>query len=316
MSTERVHVGWLRERYAIVDFTTVAVGAVMLCIHALVLSQIGTAEPINSGYRDSASSGVGLVVWVVVESVIVVAIWRFRHLLPAWLRNAIVKVLKIVVGVTIAAAVILGLLMTSLAEGAAYVAVAVAVMAAAWYTDTDPWIATHDAIAVVLGAGVALFLGRLLGPVPMVVVLALALAWDYAAVDLSELMGDLVKASAAAKIPNYVAIPQASGLTLAEVRTFVQGHDDGAERPGALGVLIGLGDFVIPSALLVSLVLATGEVLTPLVVLPAVGIYAGIPALAAAEGMTPALPYLNTGALVGLVVALILFPDQLAVVLG
>jgi presenilin-like A22 family membrane protease len=90
------------------------------------------------------------------------------------------------------------------------------------------------------------------------------------------------------------------------VRDFLSGEKD--TKPENLALLIGLGDFVFPSLLVASIYVAS-ESHVP-VVTTIVGIVVATivlrDSLERADGGLPALPYLNTGAIVGYGVGLVL----------
>lgn len=304
-------------RYQIGTFQTAVVAGIMLCLHALILpGAAGVEIPETTTRHTSPTFGVWAVGILVVETFAIVFVWRRREWIPDWIRSAVVRGVKLVVWGTLlaVAAVVLakgdGLVLASSA------AVWLSVVAACYYFDIGLWLVVHNLAAFGFAVFASMIAGTLFGPGAIVVVLVLSLVWDHVAVNLSDIMGDLVDASAAAKIPNYFALPRAGGIDLADVRKVTRGIGDGVEPPAALGLVIGVGDFVIPTAFLVSLAIEVGGLWHPLVVLPALGVYAAIPALAGADGATPALPYLNTGALLGAAAAIALAPASVGVLFG
>lgn len=280
------------------DWRTLFIGAVMVATQLgafLLLTTEFAANPPTTA--ESPIDGLWLVALFVVESLVIVALWRLFGLLPEWVQT-LLKFLWGVVKLAMAAVVlvIMGYMLTTPAWWTVVVA---GVVMAVVYLSRDTgllWIA-HNAVAFGLSVLFLTLAARAIGPWVAVPLLVGALVWDYVAVSLSDLMGDLVNFSLSAGIPNYYVIPSALHVDIGGVKEFVR--EDDVDMPTGCAGLIGLGDFLFPSLLVLSAVdkYATASLFAGLGVL--VGIVTLSGAIKQAEGGLPALPWVNTGALVG-----------------
>lgn len=160
-----------------------------------------------------------------------------------------------------------------------------------------------NAVGLGLGIAVTTLLGHELGPSVVVPLLVVMLLYDLVAVDFSDLMGDIIKFSTGSGIPNYIVVPSRVRVDFGRVQEFLADVDD-EEKPDDIATVIGLGDFVFPGLLTVSASVAVDGVLVPATALGsllgaclAVGVMRA--ALQRRDGTLPALPWLNTGAILG-----------------
>jgi len=167
------------------------------------------------------------------------------------------------------------------------------------------WIA-FNIIALCMGVVIVLIGGLNLSPRLAIVVMVAFLIYDHIAVHLTNIMSDFVSLSSSTKFPNFLIIPTQLRIDLSRVHTYIQGELD--ERPDELAVMIGLGDFIFPSVLVVSVFVAAEASITVPVITTIVGLSLSVFVLRAslerAESGLPALPYLNTGAIGGYLLGL------------
>lgn len=241
---------------------------------------------------------------IVVYSLILVAAWRFYGRIPNVVRRALRAILSRVIDAWVAFVIIL--MAVTLVIGpwdvrAVSLSGLVVIYAAFKIQDTDfEWL-LHNTVAFVLSVGAVALLGMMLDPWVAIVLMILLVVWDYVAVFLSELMADLVDFSASAGIPNYYVIPSGCRVELATVQEYVK--DPTGDSPPRVAGVIGVGDFVFPSLLVIS---AATQVDHAIALAAALGTLGSVVALSAAssraEGALPALPWLNTGAIAGFLV--------------
>lgn len=301
----------------VLDYEAAALAGLMLAIHAagLWLAATATVPAIELGGSGQATDPAivpGAVALVVVESLVIVAVWGLVKRLPAWVRRCL----------TYAAGVALSLVVGWVAYSAAGL-VAVGMFAALLLTLRVCnlvglfWLPRNLA-GVGLGiVGVAV-LGRSLSPAIVILLLVLFLAWDVFAVDLTDIMGSLVEFSQSADIPNFIVVP--SGLFIDESALDEFMSDPVEEpRPENVATIIGLGDFVVPGILPAALATTTAGV--PLAAIGAVvGAAVSMVVLQRSmehrEGGAPALLWTNTGAIGGFAVGALLGSTPLAELLG
>lgn len=242
------------------------------------------------------SFGVGGVGLIVVESVVIVAAFRIWKWSGDWFKMLVKTGVVAIALVGLWRMFVAGQLWMLLP----IVGVAVIDQALAVY-DLD-WI-TFNALALALGIGMTALVGSLVAPVVLIPAMVLMLAWDHVAVNLSDIMGDLVEFSSSVSIPNYIVIPDGWTVDFESVSDFVADGLDGGERPDGLGGIIGVGDFVFPAALTISAAVAVGESFGVVAWGSLVGTLGATLVLSAAlersDGGLPALPWLNTGAILG-----------------
>lgn len=162
-----------------------------------------------------------------------------------------------------------------------------------------------NAVAIVWGALVVGVGGMVLTPLPIIVLLALLLVWDFIAVYFSGHMTELADGISNLRTPALLVFPASPSFSLPE------SLDDVSEKPV---MLLGTGDLVIPSLLVVSAatfspapVIEIGLLqLTAPAIGAAIGILVGVVAMFNLPGRVHAgLPPLNTGAVAGYVAACI-----------
>lgn len=171
------------------------------------------------------------------------------------------------------------------------------------------WIG-FNVIALLLGVIVVAIASQQIAPVVVLPIMVAFTIYDYVAVDLSNIMGDLVSFSGSLKLPNLIVVPNTLRIDLDALFAYMQGERD--EKPDGVAFVIGLGDFIFPTLLVASVYVQESISFTPPVVGAMLGTLIAIPVLRAAvirrDKATPALPWLNTGAIggyaIGLVVAL------------
>jgi presenilin-like A22 family membrane protease len=176
------------------------------------------------------------------------------------------------------------------------------------------WIA-WNMIGVSVAVIAAVIGGSTLAPGLIIGLMVLFLAYDKIAVDWTNIMGDLVQFSQNARIPNVLIIPSTVRFDLDSLREYV----NGGEKPDNIGMVIGVGDFMFPTLLSVSAATAVESVTSPVVLLTILGTM--VAALVLRDAKTraetlPALPWLNTGAIIGFLVGSLVVSESLIVLLG
>jgi presenilin-like A22 family membrane protease len=167
------------------------------------------------------------------------------------------------------------------------------------------WI-VFNLIAICMGIFIVLVGGLNLAPRLAIVVMVAFLVYDHIAVHLTNIMSDFVSLSSSTRFPNFLIVPTQLRIDLERVHAYIQGQKD--EKPQELAVMIGLGDFIFPSILVVSVFVAADAAVTVPVITTIAGLCLSVFVLRAslekAESGLPALPYLNSGAIIGYVVGL------------
>jgi presenilin-like A22 family membrane protease len=248
--------------------------------------------------RQSAGAPLSLGAVLVGESLAIVLGWRiYQRLGDTWQRR--------VRRAAMVAVYLLGGQLAYLLAGWTGVVVlsgAVGVLVAAGRLDIY-WL-FHNSVAILLAVVGAVLIGTIIGPLYLAGVLVALIAWDRVAVTDTNIMQNIVAFAAASNIPAYIVLSRAGRLDIGAVEDCL--IDEGRMPDGLVGV-IGTGDFVFPSALVVSLAIAESATS-----LPVVGAVVG--AVAAAwllwqhkpDGDSPGLPALNGGALAGGAIGVVL----------
>jgi len=169
------------------------------------------------------------------------------------------------------------------------------------------WIA-FNLVAVFIGIITVTIGGLNLSPRLVVVIMVAFLVYDYIAVTLTDIMGDFVQLSSSTRFPNFLIVPTQLRVDLATIHNYIEGNRE--DRPEELAVMIGLGDFIFPSVLVVSVFVAAEATLSLPLFTTVVGLCLSVFVLRASldradEGL-PALPYLCTGSIIGYVTGLAL----------
>lgn len=258
--------------------------------------------------------GVGLIGLIIAESLFIIGVWRlwqrFSRLTQKLLKYGIVTFLLVL---ALYLSYVTGQVQsTLLALGSAC-----AFFVLVYLLDRFDlsWI-TFNAFALMLGIGLTSLLSRVVAPIVVIPLLALAIMWDYFAVNLSDIMGELVEFSSSAGIPNYVIIPQRLRVNLDSVSVYLQDADESEKPPGLAGV-IGVADFALPAMLAVSGWVG-GITIPPLAAIGGTVIAMVVlrDSMSRVDGGLPALPWLNTGALIGFAGGVVLAGIPLSTALG
>lgn len=280
------------------DYRALFIGTVMVATQLAAFLLLTTEFAANPPTTvESPVDGLWLVALFVVESLVIVALWRLFGLLPKWVQTAlklIWKAVKLSMG-----GIVIAIMAYLLTTPVWWTVVVACVGMAVVYLSRDTayrWM-FHNAVAFGLSVVFLTLAARAVGPWVAVPLLIGVLVWDYVAVSLSDLMGDLVDFSMSSGIPNYYVIPSALRVDLDGVKEFVR--EDDVDMPNGCAGLIGVGDFLFPSLLVLSAIdgYTTASVFSALGVLVGVVTLSG--AIKQADGGLPALPWVNTGALVG-----------------
>jgi len=277
--------------------------AIMLAVQLAALWVVAANDPVSAvdgaeQTRDSSGLPLGLVVVMVGEALLLVAGYRlYERLSETWQR-------RVRYGLITLLWLIMGQLAYALhgVRGVGVLVGAVVLLGVARRVGIY-WLA-HNAVAVGVAFVGAVLVGTIFGPLPLAGLLGALIVWDRIAVTDTSIMATIVKVAASSKLPAYIMLARAPRLDTDDVEDALV---NGGDAPDALAGVIGTGDFVFPSALVVSLAIA-GSVWS----LPVVGALTG--AVAAAwllwqakdEGTSPALPALNGGALAGAAVGVAL----------
>lgn len=286
-----------------IDWYALFVLAVMLAVQlgalALVWRVLNLPVEIPEQSTD-LTLGVRFIGIIVVESVIIAGLWVAYKRLPERWQNVVKWV-------------ILGLLaipILYLSWRSGNLVIHLALGSAVYFAITlidrlNLYWLLHNGAAVVLGLIGVFMLGLTLSPAVVLLLMGILMVWDHIAVDLSWIMEALVQFSSSANIPNYLVIPSAASIDMDAVGDWMrdEGEED-ADKPDGVAGIIGLGDFVIPSLLPVAAFVALdGALLTGPVVGAVLGTCVAVPVLREAlhrrQAAVPALPWLNTGAIVG-----------------
>jgi len=242
-----------------------------------------------------------------VEITLLIVCWRlYKRLSERW--RQLIKKVAIYSLLTVVYTV--GLLLYWL-QGLAWLYVILVPVLWGLYKYIDPsgytWIA-FNMIAFVAGVIASILFGVQLAPKIVIPLMVILMVYDYLAVDLTDIMGDLIEFSASTGIPNYFVIPNQLRVDLERLKDFLSGKCD--DKPPDVATIIGLGDFLFPTVLATSVLVQADFQITAAVVGVVLGSIVAIPVLRAAtlrrDGATPALPWLNTGAIGGYAVGILI----------
>lgn len=282
---------------------------------AVDLAMVLTSLPSNPAPEQttSATSGGTMVGVVIVETVVLVLLWRLSRYLPEWLRAYAKKALGVaaLVGVYWLVYQVLGV--PGVVVGSVGIALA---WAAAKY---DYYWLFHNTVALLLGTLAAVSLGVSFSPRVILVFMALITVWDMVAVWATDWMDGMLELATGLNLPVYLVIPTATRIDLDKVADWIADKEDKV-RPGGVGGAIGLGDLGIPAALAVSAAVALpGGAQSPAVVGTLIGACVATVVLRGAMGdgtTLPALPWLATGSVAGFVLGVGVAGISLVSVLG
>jgi len=296
----------------LVGLFAVVNGFSLLLVQNRLTSSTAPSQPTQSA---SASMGGRIVLLVVVEVAAIVILWRGYGKLPErWQQRVKLVVKGIVAGVIL----LMGYRVWTLAVGPAWQFLLGVVLLALLKRRVEPngfaWIA-WNIIGISVAVIAAVIGGSTLAPGLVIALMVLFLAYDKIAVDWTNIMGDLVQFSQNARIPNVLIIPSTLRFDLDALRAYV----NGGEKPENIGMVIGVGDFMFPTLLTVSAATAVESVTSPVVLCTVLGTM--VAALVLRDAKTraetlPALPWLNTGAIIGFILGSLTVSETLIGLLG
>jgi len=258
--------------------------------------------------------GVDILAIAAVEIGAILLLWRGYKRLPEHWQQRVKTVLKYG-GLTVG--YYLGLWMYWVAEQTWVYILGVPLLVAVFklFGNSDfKWIA-FNLVAFGLGVFIVTTASFSVAPVVVLVLMVAFMIYDHVAVNLTDIMGDLVEMSASVGIPNFIVIPNQIRFDLDAVKEYMTEERD--EKPESVAFMIGVGDFVFPALLTVSTFITGAE-------LAAGGAFIGTlvatvvlrDSLERAESGLPALPWLNTGAIGGFIIGAVASSSSILVVLG
>lgn len=161
-----------------------------------------------------------------------------------------------------------------------------------------------DAAGFFLVSGIASIWGLIIGVWASVVFLIVFAIYDYIAVYRTKHMVSLARVAVDEKLPLLFVFPGEKGLKIKDLKL-----GEGGEKGGKKVLLLGFGDMVFPSIMVVSSALYGGANFVPFLVLPLIGSLIGMILLLFTQVAKPApgLPMINTGAVSGFLVAFLVF---------
>jgi len=283
--------------------------SILIVTHAFGLAVVTVQDVVSATGADQTRGNSTMPLWIfgliIIESLLLVAGYRlYQRLSDRW--QTIIRLL-LVLGIYLVAVQVTYLIAGWGGVAIAGVLLAAASLAVRW----DVYWILHNIGAVSAAILGAILIGTLLGPWPLVTLLALLVVWDYAAVTQTSLMKSIVQFAASTNLPAYIVYPRRARLDLDTVNNALKGHDNKTEMPPAVAGIIGTGDFVFPTALTISTATTVsqsgGGLVDLLIVAPFIGtlVGAGMLWLYHHEGATPGLPALNGGAVAGFIVAIV-----------
>ncbi len=158
----------------------------------------------------------------------------------------------------------------------------------------------------ILSAGIAAIWGVIIGVWAAVAFLAAFAVYDYIAVYKTKHMVDLARVAVDESLPMLFVIPSKRGLKYKEMEFDRRG--EGKESGEADTLMIGFGDIAFPSILVVSSALYGLSNFYAFAFLPMAGAVAGMITLYAfAKRPAPGLPFINSGAILGFLIAFAFF---------
>lgn len=143
----------------------------------------------------------------------------------------------------------------------------------------------HNAATFCVGVGLVVLIGTWLSPRYAVALLVGFMIWDFVAVEATPVMGKLMATSERVNLPNHFVLP--------------------SEHDGKVAVM-GLADIVLPAVLTVAVSTEVGSWFSAPVLGSLFGACLAVPLVRTVGNRyrrIPAVPLMNSGALVGFVVA-------------
>jgi len=300
-----------------VDWLTWALTGLMLVFQLVTLAFTARILDVSIQQPEQSTSfavGAELLVLAAVEITVLLLAYRAYKYLPERWQYRLRRAIQAIVGITVYA---FGALLYQAAGLLVEYLIAVPIVVAlAYYVDWSGyrWIA-FNIIALSMGVLFATGAGFGLSPAVMLVIMAALTVYDHIAVNLSDIMAELVEMSANGGIPNFIIIPNQLQCDLSRAKKALTT----GEKPEDMAMMIGLGDFFFPTALVIS-AYVSAETVTPAVVGAVAGTVVATVvlrhSLEGADGGLPALPWLNTGSAVGFGVGVLVSGTPVLVALG
>jgi len=283
-----------------VDWLTVVLTGLVALIQLGALSLIPHLETwlqLPETQATEMKAGAWLLGVIVVESALIVVVWRLWKYLPDWLRKAGKYLLLASVFAISGYLYYLNNEFVFFLQGCG-AALAVYLTANILERYDAEWI-LFNLFAVGLGIGMTAVASHLLAPLVVIALLVGMIVWDHVAVNLSDVMGELVEFSASAGIPNYLVIPNRLRVDTDGIGEYIESPET-MVKPDGVRAIIGLGDFALPAILTGSAWVAGSEG-------AAIGTFVGTViamvvlrnSMERTESALPALPWLNSGAIAG-----------------
>lgn len=253
-----------------------------------------------------ALEGTGIAAWVVVESLAILALVKFKQWLPfSLLGTTLTAGVLLHLGTIAAFAVSTGEVLWMKLVGPYAITAGFAIVVFGYLLlhfeleHRMRWWIIHNVLACSLAIGVSIAIGTALTPVIVAALLAVLVVWDIIAVTYTDIMVGLLRSTPSIFVPNFVILPGSWTIDYWALEEFIQG--DRPSVPPAVNGALGLGDIVFPSALVLAFA-ASGELLTGVFV--AVGVAGSMMVMTGYQEylgreMLPALPWVAGGALVG-----------------
>jgi len=300
-----------------IDWLTWALTGLMLVFQVATLAFTARILDVSIQQPEQTTSfavGAELLVLAAVEITVLLLAYRAYKYLPDRWQYRVKVTLMAILGVTVFA--FGALLYQAAGLLVEYLILCPLFMGIGYYVDWSGynWI-PFNVIALSMGVLFATGAGFGLSPAVLLLIMAAFTVYDHLAVNLSDIMADLIELSANGGIPNFIIIPNQLQCDLSRAKQALTS----GEKPDDMAMMIGVGDFVFPTALAISAFVST-ETVTPAVV----GAVAGTTvatvvlrhSLEGADGGLPALPWLNTGSAVGFGVGVLVSGKPVLVALG
>jgi presenilin-like A22 family membrane protease len=159
------------------------------------------------------------------------------------------------------------------------------------------WIIINIA-GVLTAAGLAAIWGVDLGLYAAIVLMIVFAVYDYIAVYKTKHMLDIARASTSSNMPLFFVVPETLNYNIKDMDIDTKSGERGA-------IMIGFGDIAIPNVMVISSYLYSGT--WTFFVLPLIGgIVAMFTLFTIIKRPAPGLPFLNTGVLLGFIIALLI----------
>ncbi|WP_393971445.1 presenilin family intramembrane aspartyl protease [Oxyplasma meridianum] len=167
-----------------------------------------------------------------------------------------------------------------------------------------------NASGFILSTGIAAIWGVIIGVWAAVVFLAAFAVYDYIAVYKTKHMVDLARVAVDESLPMLFIIPSKRGIKYKEMEfdRREEGKEEGKESGESDTLMIGFGDIAFPSILVVSSALYGFSNFYAFAFIPMAGAIVGMIILYAfAKRPAPGLPFINSGAILGFLIAFSFF---------